>query len=127
MTDSSPERLLDGMREQVRRFYASTGHLPPSVPLKPGRRPVVDILAAAVGASTKGLAHMCGSPHKLTATIGPRNQRRIADAFTMTTDELVEVLKYLTGGRYPAEKTFVVQPGEETPILSSTNVSVRSS
>jgi hypothetical protein len=102
----SAERLLESMREQAQAYYRSVGYYPPTVALKPGRRPVRDLLAAAVGASPKGLAHMCGCPHKLTPTIGPKNLRRLADAFGMTTDEIREVLEFLTAGEYPSRKSF---------------------
>ena len=63
--------------------------------------------------------------NRVPPAVGPRNLRRLADGFGMSIAEVEQVLKYVTGGRYPAEKTFVVELDEETPILSSTNLSVR--
>jgi len=120
------EQGLERMREQVRAYYASVGYEPPSVALRPGNRPVADVLAAAVGASRKTLARMTGMSWRLPATVGPKSLRHLAVAFGMSVDEIREVLSFITAGGYPAAKTFLVEPGEKPPVLSSESQSVRS-
>ncbi len=117
-TAGSAERLLERMRVQVRAYYASVGYEPPSVALRPGSRPVADVLCAAVGASRKALARMTGMSWRLPAAVGPKSVRRLAVAFGMSVDEIREVLSFITAGGYPSRKTFLVEPGEK-PILSS--------
>jgi len=107
------------MREHVRRHYAATGHLPRTGTLKPGRRHAAELLAHAIGASPNGLARITGIS-RMHPTVGPKNIRRLASAFGLTTDEIRDVLSFVTGGEYPASRYVDIDPSQNPPLIQRT-------